>query len=288
MIALFMALALLAPEAALAAESPEAVDGASASEELVYEAGEAVDCTDEPQEAAEESAPAETEESLPVRETLPAMDGAVSSDLPILYSSDIVQLRLKAMEDKYPEGYPWGDYTYYNSAVFGNQPACVGFANLMSDAAFDDLPVRTLTSFSYDDIHVGDQLWEYDGGYNHMVVVLEKYSDYVLLVEGNYNSSVHWRRKKYRVQSNGYGVEQLYGVLRTRYPVHLAGDVSGDKLIDEWDAAYLLQYLVGDRSGQDTAAADANADTAVDSADAAYILWMDSLKEDGLLLRSGG
>ena len=228
-------------------------------------------------------------EPVYAEEQLPVLDGYIS-DLPVSYSSDIVQRKLAAMEDIYYVGYPWNDYTSYTSSVFGTNSACVGFAYMMSDAAFDDLPYRTLYSgsYTYEDIHVGDLLWV-DGGMSHMVVIIEKYDDHILVAEGNYwkpgfsGYGVNWRRSKTKQQ-----VMSEYRIRITRYPVHLAGDVSGNKLIDEWDAACLLRYLTGERSGQDTVSADANSDSTVNCADAAFILQMNTMKQDGLFMRQTG
>lgn len=63
---------------------------------------------------------------------------------------------------------------------------------MMSDAAFGTTAVATQhTNFS--DLHVGDIVRMNNN--SHSVVVLEVYSDYIIVVEGNYNSSVHWGRQ---------------------------------------------------------------------------------------------
>lgn len=68
---------------------------------------------------------------------------------------------------------------------------CAGFAFLLSDAAFGDLPARKHRNFSK--IKVGDIVrLEHD---RHSVIVLKKEADGVIVAEGNYDDSIHWGRK---------------------------------------------------------------------------------------------
>lgn len=99
-----------------------------------------------------------------------------------------------ALKTQYPEGMRWTNDNFYSwqGGVYSGGYGCAGFAFLLSDAAFGDLPARMLTSFDYSDVRVGDILRINND--THSVIVLEVYSDHVVIAEGNYNSSVHWGR----------------------------------------------------------------------------------------------
>ena len=129
---------------------------------------------------------------------------------------------LNGLRSQYPEGMYWTNesqrYTLsvpvydeskgmsYTSIGYG----CVAFCFRLSDAAFGSMSARKVSRFTYDDIHVGDILRV--NGDTHSVIVLQKFSDYVVLAEGNYNSSVHWDRTMTRneVMRSNYII--------TRYP----------------------------------------------------------------------
>ena len=106
--------------------------------------------------------------------------------------------RILAMKTKYPEGTPWSGRHYYswNGGTYGGASACMGFAMLLSDAAFGHLPARNIYPTSgnpieISDLRVGDIL-RLPG---HSTVVLEKHSDYIIIGEGNWEGRVHWGRK---------------------------------------------------------------------------------------------
>lgn len=116
---------------------------------------------------------------------------------------------LMALQADYPEGMPWTNDNFYASrAMNAAGLGCEAFALICSDAAFGTCPVRSHTSF--DRIRVGDiiRIGDY-----HTVVVLDKQADAVIVVEGNYNSSIHWGRTITRssLEQEGFSV-------RTRYP----------------------------------------------------------------------
>ena len=117
-----------------------------------------------------------------------------------------------ALKPKYPEGMPWTNDNGYawKGGIFSVGYGCAGFAFILSDAAFGDLPARMVSDFTYDDVRVGDILRINND--THSVIVLEKHSDHVVIAEGNYNSSIHWGRKLDRT-----AVEQADYIL-TRYP----------------------------------------------------------------------
>ena len=109
-------------------------------------------------------------------------------------SEKAVYQRMIAMKSKYPEGIHWTNENGYawNGGYYSYGFGCAGFAFILSDAAFGDLPARFNYTINYDQLRVGDILRINND--SHSVVILEKYSTYVVLAEGNYNSSIHWGR----------------------------------------------------------------------------------------------
>ncbi len=123
---------------------------------------------------------------------------------------DEVEIAERIMERKnvsgYKEGTRWtNEKKYVNTVEFNGYPAgyftgygCWGFMlDMMEYASNYEYPIRVIEG-TYDnlpEIHVGDGVrLNYD---THSVVVIERndYNNVVTVVEGNYNSSVHWGRK---------------------------------------------------------------------------------------------
>ena len=129
------------------------------------------------------------------------------------YSEENVRARMLAMKAEYPEGMPWTNNNSYvirlpNMTYYGY--GCVAFAYILSDAAFKGLPLRNKQVFTYEELRVGDMLRINND--THHVIILEKYSDHVVIAEGNYNRSIHWGRTltKDKVMASDY--------MTTRYP----------------------------------------------------------------------
>ena len=98
---------------------------------------------------------------------------------------------LNSLRSVYPEGMSLtNENFYYYSPCFGHGYGCYGFAAKLSDTVFGT--GRTCTTHSsFDSIKTGDNIRI--GNY-HSVIVLTKSQNSVTVVEGNYNSSVHWDR----------------------------------------------------------------------------------------------
>lgn len=101
---------------------------------------------------------------------------------------------LMAMKEEYPQGSPWTSANQYgwNGGGYGKARGCMAFAHMMSDAAFGTLPARQITSFTIEDVRVGDVLrnsWN-----SHSVIVTEVHEDYVVIAEGNWNYKVNYER----------------------------------------------------------------------------------------------
>lgn len=117
-----------------------------------------------------------------------------------------------SLKAEYPEGKKWTNDNYYqwNGGFYSGGYGCAGFAFLCSDAAFGTLPARFISDITIRDIHVGDILRINSD--THSVVVLKVKTKSVVVVEGNYNSSIHWERE--------LGEETIKAAtyLITRYP----------------------------------------------------------------------
>lgn len=117
-----------------------------------------------------------------------------------------------ALQDEYPDGMEWTNDNFYiwnGGGPYSGGYGCVAFAFILSDAAFGDLPARQVNTLDLSVIRVGDII-RYSG---HSVIVLEVHEDYVVVAEGNINSSVMWGRKVSLDEMSG-GFEHYL----TRYP----------------------------------------------------------------------
>jgi len=141
----------------------------------------------------------------------------------VLTESEVYNL-LVSLQDQFPESMPYSSKNHYHSNVVvglddgsGLSPdghGCSAFSYYLSDIAFGDLPAwyYNVGKFDYNSMMVGDRLL----GIGHEVVVLEVYSDCVVVVEGNYDGRIHWGRKIPREE-----IETEYALV-TRYPKEIA------------------------------------------------------------------
>lgn len=97
---------------------------------------------------------------------------------------------------------------------YGNCDHCAGWAMLCSDAAFGTLPWHRQTDPVWSDIRVGD-LIEYDtSSSGHVVVVVDKTDEYIVVTESGSNNKVRWSGQYFK-----WWLEEQPGyALRTRYP----------------------------------------------------------------------
>lgn len=112
-----------------------------------------------------------------------------------LSENDIATAML-ALKSDYPEGMSWtnADYYEWKGGIFSGGYGCAGFAFLLSDAAFGDLPARQVYDLSdaENTVRVGDILRM--NGDLHSVIVIETDANGVTIAEGNFNDSIHWGR----------------------------------------------------------------------------------------------
>ena len=131
-------------------------------------------------------------------------------------TEESVQAAIWALRDTYPTNTYYGAYyRSYSDGPYGAAPtACAGWATLCSDAAFGDLPWRKINDPSWEDIRPGD-LIRYDntsGG--HVVVVLDRTDEYVVVTESGTNNKARWGGQYFR-----WWLEEQPGyACFTRYP----------------------------------------------------------------------
>lgn len=127
----------------------------------------------------------------------------------LLLTEQQVYNSIMALQAQYPEGMAWtNDNGYFSEPLNTIGYGCHAFALICSDAIFGTLPGTIHKDF--DSIRVGDIVRI--GNY-HTVIVLEKREDSVVVVEGNYNSAIHWGREITRED-----LEQVGFYVETRYP----------------------------------------------------------------------
>lgn len=137
-------------------------------------------------------------ERLPRRIPIVTLDGEVIDTIgPSWWPADSGPLATKeylamtALMEQYPNDSHWSfdsTYTWKGGIWYGPVDACQGFAMMVSDAAFGDLPAKAIAYKQWSDIRVGDILML--SRLNHGVIVLEVYDDYVIVAEGNVGGKV--------------------------------------------------------------------------------------------------
>lgn len=131
-------------------------------------------------------------------------------------TEDSVKATLAGLRTTYPTGTLYG--AFYRSASngpYGMAPSnCAGWATLCSDAAFGNLPWRRIEKPRWEDIRPGD-LIEYDNVYGgHVIVVLDKTTEYVKVTESGINNKARWGGQYFK-----WWLEQQPGYASyTRYP----------------------------------------------------------------------
>ncbi len=130
-------------------------------------------------------------------------------------SSDEAYDRMIAIMPEYPTGMTWTNDNYYKWNCGWGAWGCMGFAHLVSDAAFGNAGLRTLYKDDingdwFDAIRVGDVVRVPS---NHSVTVLRICDDYVIVAEGNASGKVRWGRviSKDDINSNCQYIETRYG-----------------------------------------------------------------------------
>ena len=153
-------------------------------------------------------------------------------------TEDEVRLSLLAKADEFYEGMPWTNdnhYIWYGLPdIIDFAGGCAAFAYILSDAAFGSLPAREVTDIDYDAIRTGDIIRL--KGDSHSVVILYKYDNYVIVAEGNFNSSIHWGRTLSKAEI--LAADYYY----TRYPeqAYVPDDAAIESIRDFVERCYRL------------------------------------------------
>ena len=145
--------------------------------------------------------------------TTPAQTAAAPSDL----SEESVRATIKALMEQYPTNTLYGAPYVPNNPLdrpYSNCDHCAGWAMKCSDAAFGNLPWRRVMNPRWEDIRAGDLLDWRTGSTGHVVVVLEKRDDLVIVTESGNNNKTRWGGQYPR----WWLEEQTDYSLRTRYP----------------------------------------------------------------------
>ena len=166
-----------------------------------------------------EVTPEKTGWAVPLRNT-PAADEINATE----HTIDVPDVKLEDLTDEsvynamiakkadFPEGMHWtnDDFYKWNGGVFSGGFGCAGFAFLLSDAAFGTLPSQ-MVDVDYETLRTGDILRINND--SHSVIVLQVFSDHVVVAEGNYNSSIHWGRtlSRSQVEASDYVLTRWLG-----------------------------------------------------------------------------
>ena len=127
-----------------------------------------------------------------------------------------VQTTIWALRDVYPTGTVYGEfYRSYSNGPYGMAPThCAGWATLCSDAAFGDLPWRRVNDPSWESICAGDLIRYNNASGGHVVVVLDKTDEYIMVTESGTNNKARWGGQYFR-----WWLEEQSGyTCFTRYP----------------------------------------------------------------------
>lgn len=113
-----------------------------------------------------------------------------------------VQAVLAQLRIDYPDGSPWGSSDHWYSPVMGNGWECAGFAYMVSDKIFGNLPKYEV---AMENTRIGDVLKE--GPTNHKSIVLNDYGKDVFegvnypesytITHGNVGGEVNWGSVRY-------------------------------------------------------------------------------------------
>ena len=140
---------------------------------------------------------------------------APNTPSPSAITEENVRASLAELKTRYPDGtvYP----TPYRSASKGPYSRgdhCAGWAALCSDAAFGDLPWRRVDRPTWDQIRPGDLVEYKNANAYHVVVVIKRTDEYIVVTEsGNHNKAL-WGGQYFR----WWLEEQPQYILYTRYP----------------------------------------------------------------------
>lgn len=158
-----------------------------------------------------------TEPTVPEQSTEPTRPEAPGYEVVPGPTEEEAYKRLIALKADYPEGMRWTNDNRYPDNEYGSR-GCAAFVLICQDTVFgDDLMGHSI--YSFDELKVGDSVRigtkTTPGGY-HSVIVLEKKDNSIIVVEGNYNSTIHWGREITRdsLEDEGFNAYTYYDAWR--------------------------------------------------------------------------
>ena len=107
----------------------------------------------------------------------------VPAEEAVVLTEESVYNAIMAMQSEFPNGRKWTDDDTYNG--YGG---CWAFAMILSDAAFGNLPKRTLQDL--DELRIGDIL--INSGKTHVSIVTKVDGDDIIVAEGNTGGVISW------------------------------------------------------------------------------------------------
>ncbi len=130
-------------------------------------------------------------------------------------SEESVQAALADLKTVYPTGtiYPT-PYRSTSNGPYRRGIHCSGWATLCSDAAFGNLPWRSIDRPTWDQIRPGDIVEYRTENEYHAVIVVSKTDSYVKVTESSVNNMVRWGGQYFK----WWLEEQPHYLLYTRYP----------------------------------------------------------------------
>lgn len=153
--------------------------------------------------------------ALPYQEE--ATTPAPATPAPSSLEEETIHAALLGLRDVYPTNTSYRAPYVPNNPLdrpYSNCDACAGWAMKCSDTIFGTLPWRRVMSPRWEDIRVGDLLDYRTGSTGHVVVVLEKRDNMVIVTESRRNDRVRWGGQYPR----WWLEQQSEYSLRTRYP----------------------------------------------------------------------
>ena len=135
---------------------------------------------------------------------------------PAELTEENVRATIRALRDTYPTNTPYpAPYRSTSNGPYGiSSTNCAGWATLCSDAAFGNLPWRRVDRPSWDQIRAGDLIEYANSSAHHVVVVLDKTSEYVKITESGTNNKARWGGQ----YPQWWLEDQPTYILYTRYP----------------------------------------------------------------------
>lgn len=135
---------------------------------------------------------------------------------PTELTEETVRATIRALRDTYPTNTPYpAPYRSTSNGPYGvSSTYCAGWATLCSDTAFGNLPWQRVDRPRWDQIRAGDLIEYTNSSTHHVVVVLDKTSEYVKVTESGTNNKARWGGQ----YPQWWLEDQPTYILYTRYP----------------------------------------------------------------------